>query len=115
MSTNLYNEPDAFVVLKISVQHNTSTDIQFQVLAGWLSGPFDSDYWRLNSGIVKVDSEPGYYLFRGITGSTYRCFKGSYGMNSCMLAALGKIESLYDVKDVSILEDCDWSNFALST
>jgi hypothetical protein len=69
-------QPDNWIVLKI---HSDDLTV-YKVLGGWSGGYLDGDSWRMNSGISKVEVEGDHYLFRGYSGSTYKCHKGTYGI-----------------------------------
>ena len=70
-------KPDKFVVIKI--EHNDDTI--YKVFASWVGGYLDGDAWKMNSGIVKVETEDRDHLvdFIGHSGSIYQCDKRSYG------------------------------------
>ncbi|MCP3899152.1 MAG: hypothetical protein GY707_05505 [Desulfobacteraceae bacterium] len=68
--------PDKWVVLKIDIKGK----ICYKVLGGWSGGYLNSDSWRLNSGIAKVEEGKYAYTFIGYSGSEYICHKESYGM-----------------------------------
>lgn len=76
---NEYN-PEAWVVLKFV----TPTYTIYKVLAGWYGGYTGGDYWKLNSGITKVEVDGDYYLFHGYSGSVYKCHKEAYRLSSLM-------------------------------
>ena len=42
---------------------------------------FETDYWRLNSGIKDVEVGENAVLFKGYSGSEYFCHKDYYGLN----------------------------------
>ena len=63
--------PDRWIVV-------TTPEVD-KVLMGWSGGYLDSDYWRINSGITRVDDEGDAYVFHGLSGSAYRCYKTRYG------------------------------------
>jgi len=67
------NQPDNWIILKI--QDNDSHF--YKVLAGWSGGYLDSDSWRMNSGIAKIEQTDYYYDFIGESGSIYHCNKQS--------------------------------------
>lgn len=82
--------PDRWVILKITRYDNLTdtTKSIYKVFAGWLGGFTQGQSWKLNSGIVKVETEENFYLFYGHSGSVYQCFKGSEGMSSYMYQIL---------------------------
>lgn len=76
MSERVITEtPQAWVILKLP-------DNQFKVFATWRGGYLDSDRFRLNSGIEKVEQDGENYYFIGFSGSCYKCHKKSYGVAS---------------------------------
>ena len=67
--------PDRWMLIKIE-----GTDPHYRVFGSWIKGnPFNGDDWRLNSGIVGVTEDDKKYYFEGHSGSTYECWKDSYG------------------------------------
>lgn len=66
MSTNY---PDNWVVIEINSEQYGK---QHKILAGWYGGYAYGDSWKLNSGIVKIDTdENGMYHIYGYSGSKY--------------------------------------------
>jgi hypothetical protein len=62
----------------------------YKVFATWHGGYLDGDSWRLNSGIdgdVEVDGD--YLLFKGYSGSVYKCHKDSYGTTAYGASIVG--------------------------
>ena len=95
-------KPNNWVILKVK-----ETGL-FKVLGGWSGGYLDGDYWRLNSGITKVDLDGNYWLFYGNSGSIYKCHKDSYRLS---LATSGIYRQLDEEGLVSLLSDReDWLN-----
>lgn len=102
MSANVY-KPDNWVIIKIK-----GDAPHYRVLAGWSGGYLNGSSWRLNSGITSVVEDDSYLLFKGSSGSVYRCHKESYGLkmgNAQIWAAMknrhGELVELMD-------EDTDW-------
>lgn len=93
------NTPDRWVVLKL----NNNGTILHKVLAGWSGSYLDGQSWKINSGIAKVESDEDYYLFRGFSGSVYKCHKSGYGMNNIMLQVLS------NYPNVEVLEEQDFN------
>jgi hypothetical protein len=73
---NMKDTPDNWVVIKFETP---SGEIFYKVFASWIGGYLDGDYWRLNSGIVKIEEDDESYMFIGASGSRYHCFKNQYG------------------------------------
>ena len=102
MNERLITEtPQAWVILKLP-------DNQFKVFGTWSGGYLDSDRYRLNSGIEKVEQDEEYYYFVGFSGSCYKCFKKSYGvvssyghsvLNSILNHDKGVVELMEDRED----------------
>lgn len=67
--------PDKWLVIKIK----NSNETFYKVLAGWSGGYLTGDSWRANSGIASVVLDGDYYLFKGFSGSIYKCHKDLYG------------------------------------
>lgn len=76
------NKPDLWVIIKITNDQLRAPI--YKVLATWLGGYLDGDYWRLNSGIARVEEDEDNYMFYGYSGSCYVCNKNerAYGTNS---------------------------------
>jgi hypothetical protein len=72
-----YYTPDSWVMLKIT--HDAG--FIYKILAGWRGGYLDGDYWKLNSGVVRVEETDNHYLFHGSSGSVYRCNKDRYRLS----------------------------------
>lgn len=75
--------PDRWVLLKIGGE-----DPHYKIFASWRGGYLSGDSWRMNSGIVGVTKEGDFYLFRGASGSVYRCHKDGYGIASSYSASV---------------------------
>lgn len=69
--------PNQWIIIKIK-----GDDPHYRVFASWSGGYLDGDHWKLNSGIVDVEEDGDFYLFKGFSGSVYRCYKESYGISS---------------------------------
>ena len=69
-----YN-PDKWLLIRAEL----SGEVVWKILATWSGGYLQSDHWRLNSGITKVEEEGDFYLFYGSSGSVYKCHKEMYG------------------------------------
>jgi hypothetical protein len=94
----MYNEPDNWVVIKVD-------EDLYKVLAGWSGGYLDSDCWKLNSGITKVEEDGEYWLFIGNSGSVYQCHKEGYGVRMNIAGQVKQLKELgYEIMD----EETDW-------
>ena len=71
---NITEVPENWVILKID-----GNETYYRVFAGWRGGYTGSDSWKINSGIVSIESDEDYYYFIGHSGSCYKCHKRSYG------------------------------------
>ena len=94
--------PDRWVMLKFSSEEHGDV---YKVLASWYGGFSGSNSWKLSSGTVKAEEGCNYhdetrwnhelqlevetkgvaypyYEFLQSSGSTYRCYKNSYGMSA---------------------------------
>ena len=96
--------PDNWVVFK----HIQKDEVAYRVLAGWSGGYLTGDSWSVNSGIIKVEEEPEYFLFHGWSGSIYKCRKGSYKLRMNNAHVWDVLEDRYG-SDVTMMdEDTDW-------
>ncbi len=68
--------PDKWLVVKIEGEKFPLT---YKVFACWHGGYLDGDSWKMNSGITKVIKEENFYLFKGYSGSVYKCHENCYG------------------------------------
>jgi len=75
---NISETPEHWVILKLPYED----EIIYKVFAGWRGGYLDGDRWKMNSGVVKVESDDDYYYFYGYSGSCYKCHKKGYGIVS---------------------------------
>ena len=77
--TKIMTTPDRWVVLKIlSVSDGTF----YKVLGSWYGGYSNGNFWRINSGIQRVDKvAKDTFLFYGVSGSCYECRINNYGMH----------------------------------
>lgn len=66
--------PDRWVVLKLN-------NI-YKVFGTWRGSYLTGDSWRLNSGIVGVEKEDDFYIFKGYSSSLYYCHQNMYGSTS---------------------------------
>jgi hypothetical protein len=73
------NIPDRWVVVKISAP--ARREPVYKVFAVWFGGVFETDYWKLNSGIKGVEVGEDAVLFKGYSGSEYYCALDYYGLN----------------------------------
>jgi hypothetical protein len=104
MDRNISETPDRWVVIKLPNNY-------YKVFGTWTGGYLDSDRWKLNSGISKVDQDENFYYFIGFSGSCYKCHKKGYGTaTSYGLGVLNKIIEQGNGQ-VELMEDVDdWQN-----
>ena len=108
--------PDNWVVLKINHEGETL----YKVLAGWrcvvLAGGAG---WRMNSGIVSVETFGDLYGFYGFTfgdlygfyglsGSVYWCRQGAYGLTMATSGIYNKLKERVGDAVELMPEDTDW-------
>ena len=96
--------PDNWVVLKI----NYDGMITYRVLAGWSGGYLYGDYWRMNSGITRVEEDGDYYNFYGQTGSCYRCHKKGYRMTMANGGVYNQLKEQFGDKVEMMPKDTEW-------
>lgn len=100
-----YN-PDCWVMLKMTYRD----EVFYKVLGGWVGGYLYGDFWRLNSGVERVELIDGMYHFHGSSGSVYKCNPDTYGLRVVTANILNEMKSAHpDV--VELLDDCDWTQF----
>jgi hypothetical protein len=111
MTNNITYTPDAWVVVKI--QQVGSEEVLYKVFAQWYGGYTKGDSWKMNSGIVRASTDDNYFKFEGYSGSSYWCHKNYYRTTLYGTSVLNKI--INDMKvhgyDVTVLDDCNWSDF----
>jgi hypothetical protein len=95
--------PDNWVVIKLS-----GDDPHYRILAGWSGGYTDSDTWRMNSGIVRVDETEDAFLFYGSSGSCYDCRKTAYCLRKNNVYVWAQLQERYGDKVELMPEDTDW-------
>ena len=81
--------PDSWRVIRIT----TPKETVYKVFACWLGGFATGDSWRLNSGIVAVESDKDYFYIHGASGSVYKCHKSQRRMS---MFCEGTLQSLLD-------------------
>jgi len=98
--------PDCWVVIHIKAPEEC-----FKVLAGWRGSYLGGNSWRMNSGITEVEETENHWIFKGHSGSVYRCPKNMYGFK---ISTAGIWHNLQDEcgEDVALLdEETNWSDF----
>jgi hypothetical protein len=90
--------PDSWRIIRITTPEETI----YKVFGCWLGGFATGDSWRLNSGIVKVESDENYFYLHGISGSVYKCHKSQRRMSMyCESTLASLIDSVNFRKDTS--------------
>ncbi len=97
--------PDNWVVIKFK-----GDDPHYRILAGWSGGYTQSDSWRMNSGIVRVEETQFVYKFYGSTGSCYVCSKNSYCLRTNNAYIWSALQERYGEKVELMPEETDWMN-----
>lgn len=97
-----FYSPDEWILL----DYTDSSDPHYRIYAVWDSW---ANSWRVNSGIVSVTEDEGFYYFRGYTNSTYKCDKKTYGiknnygnyvLESFRVKSQGKIKPINEMPDI---------------
>lgn len=96
--------PDNWVVIKFDIE-----EPYYRVLAGWSGGYLDSDNWRLNSGITKVEKDEDFFYFYGSTGSCYKCHKHFYGLRKNNSYIWNQIKDTYKEKVQLMPVETNWT------
>lgn len=106
------NRPNKWIVVKITMGEETF----YKLFATWYGGYLDGDYWKMNSGIERVEEEGDYLKFFGQSGSCYECLNSehSYGTNYYTQGVLDNMISRaaelgYQIEVMP--SDIDWINF----
>lgn len=104
MERNISETPERWVILKLP--NNI-----YKIFGSWGGGYLESDRWKLNSGIEKIEEDEKFYYFFGFSGSCYKCHKLEYGTaTSYGLGILNKIIEQGNGQ-IQLMEDCDdWLN-----
>ena len=100
--------PNKWVVVKLTPQNEP---VYYRVFATWYGGYLHGDSWQMNSGIVSVKHENGFYKFKGASGSRYDCPEESYGTSAWSSMVLSDL--INNAKKIDIVmevmpEDTNW-------
>lgn len=93
--------PDKWSIVRIFTPQHGIVD---KIIAGWNGGYAQSEYWRINSGIKKIEiiSETEY-IAHGYSGSKYQLFKDREGFNGLTFNIFkGMEEQLADIENAWI-------------
>jgi hypothetical protein len=97
------NTPHKWVMLKLT---NNEGKTHYRVFASWYGGYANSDSWRMNSGVTKIEATENYFDFIGSSGSVYRCGRQNYGTSGYSQGVLsGIIKDVSDNVTIEILPD----------
>lgn len=80
--------PDRWIVVTIALPGETPYD---KVLMGWTGSYMGSASWQLNSGNKEVIEYEDSFVFRGFSGSVYKCLKSRYGTTIMSASVLQKL------------------------
>lgn len=75
---NVYN-PDRWLIVNITTNEGESI---FKVFGTWLGGYPNGDWWRMSSGITKIEDAGDRYIILNASGSEYIVFKGCEGTSN---------------------------------
>ncbi len=70
--------PDVWARIRITNADGKQHD---RILAGWTGSFTSGASWKINSGITKVTRSGNFWIVEGFTGSIYRCYVESEGLN----------------------------------
>ena len=102
--------PDTWVVLRI-VSIKDDNQIFYRLLSGWIGGYAQSDVWRLNSGITKMEDADTHWVIHGQSGSVYRCSKNSYRLSALTFDKYTERQKTLGEENIQMMpEDTDWLN-----
>jgi len=108
---------DNWVIIKFN-----GPDPHYRVLGGRSGGYLDGSSWRMNSGIVSVESRTDHYVSQGekieiflydfysASGSCYICNKESYGLKMNNAHVWNQLKEIHGDKVELMDEDTDWLN-----
>ncbi len=97
--------PDNWVVIKLKGE-----DPHYRVLAGWSGGYTTGDYWRMNSGITRVEETEHAFMFYGSSGSCYECRKTGYCLRKNNAHVWSGLKAQHGNNVEMMPEDTDWMN-----
>ena len=70
---------------------------------------FIRGYWRVNSGIAKIEKKDDYYIIHGVSGSQYFCKADMYGIPERLKE--GVYNQILASGKAKFLNDQEWENF----
>jgi len=98
----MYN-PDKWVMIKFTYEGKPV----YKILASWYGGFARGDYWKLNSGVTKIEEDGQLYRFHGSSGSIYQCHKATYGMSAYTMGVLENFKKQINDAGLTPLELMD--------
>ena len=112
---NISESPHAWVIIKMtSLKDDPAVNTYYKVFASWAGGYLDSDRWKMNSGISRVEKDDEFYYFYGISGSCYACHKEAYGVRTSYSQSVldNVLSNAYkvDIKAEVLPKETDWIN-----
>ena len=90
--------PDRWVLIEIG----TPEEMTMKVLGGFYGGFAGANSWKLSSGTTSVIEHEDRLEMPQYSGSTYECFKNSYGLSSLTAATLAGFKK--DVEQINAME-----------
>lgn len=72
---------------------------------------FIKGYWRINSGITKIEKQEDTYLIHGVSGSCYFCRVDAYGIPTKQKRGL--YEQIINDGRGKFLKDQKWEDFTI--
>jgi hypothetical protein len=101
--------PHEWLVIKITP--NDTKQPVYKVFGTWYGSYLTGSSWRMNSGIVSVESNDDDYIFSGSSSSKYFCRKKNYGSTSYGHDVLSNfINGAKSIATIEIMDaDTDWT------
>ena len=94
-------EPHFWTMVKVKNDGETF----YKIFGSWSGGYLDGDYWRLNSGIIRVESEGDKFKFFGASGSVYEVKKDAYGSTGYGYSVLSSARDSHKNNFVPLTEE----------
>ena len=80
----------------------------YRLLTGTSGGYTTGSSWRMNSGIVGIEEDDNFYVFKGASGSTYLCRKQAYCLRKNNAYIWTRLQELHGEKVKLLDEETDW-------
>ena len=111
---NISESPEAWVIIKMTNIADDNDNADYKVFASWAGGYLDSDRWKMNSGISRVEEDEDHYYFYGMSGSCYACHKEAYGVRTSYSQSVldSVLSNAYkvDIKAEVLSKETNWMN-----